>query len=180
MRMKKAEQNRRMSEFQERCRALGLSVTYQRLAIYRALIQLDGRHPTPDDVYRLVRRAYPSISLATVYKTLERLERAGLVARPSVLHETARYEHRVGHHHHLVCVACKRLEDVLPEDLGASALPSDPRRFVLPDALRREYEVLDWSITFKGLCRACRKAGAAGNGAGGAAPARTAATARPT
>ncbi|HVY61819.1 MAG TPA: transcriptional repressor, partial [Planctomycetota bacterium] len=128
--MNRAEVNQRLKEFQERCRALGLSVTYQRLEIYRALLRLEG-HPSPDDVYQLVKRAYPSISLATIYKTLERLERAGLIAKPNIIHETARYEHRTSHHHHLVCTGCKRLEDLAPEELR-SRLPRDAQELGLP------------------------------------------------
>jgi Fur family transcriptional regulator, peroxide stress response regulator len=160
--MTKSDQNRLMREFQERCRTLGLSVTYQRLSIYRALLQLTG-HPSPDDVYQLVKRAYPSISLATVYKTLERLERAGLISKPNIIHETARYEHRVGHHHHLVCVSCKRLDDLDPDELAAD-LPREAQHLGLPESVRREYEISDYTITFRGVCRACKRSGANGNG----------------
>jgi Fur family peroxide stress response transcriptional regulator len=154
--MNKADQNRKMREFQEKCRELGLSVTYQRLSIYRALLQI-GTHASPDEVFQLVRRAYPSLSLATVYKTLERLERAGLIAKPNLLHDTALYEHRVGHHHHVVCTACKRLTDLDPDDIDA-ALPRAPRDLGVREAVAREFDLQDYSITFRGVCRACRKA----------------------
>ena len=153
--MNRAEVNQRLKEFQEKCRALGLSVTYQRLAIYSALLKLEG-HPSPDDVYQLVKKTYPSISLATIYKTLERLERSGLIAKPNLIHETALYEARTEHHHHLVCTACKRLADLGPDELR-SRLPRDAQDLGLPETVRREYEISDYTITFKGLCRACKK-----------------------
>jgi Fur family transcriptional regulator, peroxide stress response regulator len=114
-------------------------------------------------VYQLVKRAYPSISLATVYKTLERLERGGLISKPNIIHETARYEHRVAHHHHLVCVSCKRLEDLEASDLGVE-LPREAHHLGLPESVRREFEISDYTITFRGLCRTCKRSG--GNGKG--------------
>jgi Fur family peroxide stress response transcriptional regulator len=152
--MNKAELNERMRGFRERCRALGLSVTYQRLSIYKALLQLNG-HPSPDEIYKVVRKAYPSISLATIYKTLERLERVGIIGKASLIHETVRFDPRIDHHHHVVCGACKRIEDL---DAGALrlALPRTVEGMGLPEQVRRDFEVSDYQITFKGLCRACR------------------------
>ena len=56
----------------ERCREAGLNVTPQRIAIYRALLASED-HPTPEMLYRAVSRDMPSLSLATIYKTLDTL-----------------------------------------------------------------------------------------------------------
>ena len=153
--MNKADLNEKMRAFRERCRELNLSVTYQRLSIYKALLQLPD-HPSPDEIYKVVRKAYPSISLATIYKTLERLDRVGIIGKASPLHETVRFDPRVDHHHHVVCVDCKKVEDI---DAGAlrAALPRTAEAMGLPEHIRREYEITDYQITFKGLCKACRK-----------------------
>jgi Fur family peroxide stress response transcriptional regulator len=153
--MSKALLNEKMTRFRERCRELNLSVTYQRLSIYKALLQLPD-HPSPDEIYRVVRRSYPAISLATIYKTLERLEKAGIIAKATLLHETVRFDPRVDHHHHVVCVECKRIEDL---DAGAlkMQLPREVEAIGLPEAVRRNYDIADYQITFKGVCRACKR-----------------------
>ena len=61
-----------MAEFTERCRAGGLAVTPQRLAIIEALFAAND-HPRAERIFDDVRRRHPHISLATVHRTLETL-----------------------------------------------------------------------------------------------------------
>lgn len=166
--MKRSLLAQRMKAFRERCKDLGLSLTYQRLSIYKALLQVPD-HPSPDAIYQVVRKTYPSISLATVYKTLDRFEKSGLVSKVNPLHETARYDPKVEHHHHLVCTECKHVEDLDPQEL-TRPLPLDPRSLGLPEGRCRDFDVVDYTITFKGVCQACRRrlARAPRTGAGGA------------
>ena len=69
--------------FDEKCKSRGLSITVQRQKVYEALME-DKSHPTVDSVYLAVRKAIPTISRATVYRTLETLADEGLIQR--VLH----------------------------------------------------------------------------------------------
>jgi len=151
--MRRRELAERMARFREACRSLGLSATYQRLAIYKALVTLP--HPSPDEICRIVRKTYPSLSLATVYKTLERLERAGIAGKVNLLHEAARFEARPDPHHHVMCVDCKRIDDLEPASLGAP-LPATIDGLGLPDSVRRDYHLLGYSLMVRGLCRACQ------------------------
>ncbi len=154
--MNKSLLNQRMEAFRNRCKDLGLAFTYQRLSTYRALLQAD-HHPSPEDLFRVVKEAYPSISLATIYKTLDRFEKLGLIAKVNVLHETARYDPRTEHHHHVVCVDCKRCEDVEPEALAAWGLPRDVAGLGLPEPTVAGWDLRDYSIMFQGLCRDCAR-----------------------
>ena len=151
--MDRAQLNARLQAFRDRCRSLGMAATVQRLAIYKALLQHHD-HPSPDAVYRAARRAVPALSLATVYKTLDVFDRVGLARVVNPLHAEARYDARVDHHHHLVCVRCKRLDDVEASLLRAQ-VPRTLEAIGLPEAARRDFDVVDWQITFRGLCRAC-------------------------
>ena len=63
-----------IESFLNRCRAAGLAVTPQRLAIFRRLVATD-RHPSAEELHAVVRREMPTLSLATVYKTLDTLAR---------------------------------------------------------------------------------------------------------
>ena len=88
-----------------------MAVTPQRLAVLRALLE-SGDHPRADRIYARVRREHPHISLATVHRTLERLCDVGEASKVTPLHETARYDGNTRPHHHVVCVRCKRVEDL--------------------------------------------------------------------
>ena len=63
-----------------------MNVTPQRVAVYRALLQAED-HPSPEELYRRVRRRMPSLSLATIYKALDALTRLGVAREVSVISE---------------------------------------------------------------------------------------------
>ena len=60
------------------CEAKGLRVTPQRIAIYDAL-RGHHNHPTAEMIYHSLRPTHPSMSLATVYKTMEIFEKLALL-----------------------------------------------------------------------------------------------------
>ena len=89
----------------------GLPITAQRLAVLRAV----SRHPhaTADDLADAVRGQLGSISRQSIYNVLNVLTDKGILRRIQPADSPARYEDRIGdNHHHLVCRACGRTEDV--------------------------------------------------------------------
>jgi Fur family transcriptional regulator, peroxide stress response regulator len=105
----------RSAEFAARCRDGGLAVTPQRTAIIEALLASTD-HPTAEHIYAAVRRRYPHISLATVHRTLETLCRIREARKVTLLHDVARYDGNVEPHHHVLCVRCRRVNDIeIPE-----------------------------------------------------------------
>lgn len=89
----------------------GLHVTAQRLAVLQAVDA--SPHSTADQVADLARGHLGSISRQSVYDTLSVLTDKGVLRRIHPEGSAARYESRVGdNHHHIVCRACGRLEDV--------------------------------------------------------------------
>ncbi len=113
-----------LDELAARCRAHGVKATPQRLEIFRALLETD-EHPSPEAVYRVVKARMPTVSLATIYKTLEALHAAGLARLVSHAGETKRYDGKLEPHHHLVCRACGRIIDFVHPAFQSLALP-DP------------------------------------------------------
>jgi Fur family peroxide stress response transcriptional regulator len=114
----------RMDVMVERCRSKRMSVTPQRLAIYRALLEAED-HPSPEMLYRRIHPEMPSLSLATVYKTLDALVDLALVQEVSVGSETKRYDANLERHHHVVCIDCGMISDFYDRTLDAV---SPPRR----------------------------------------------------
>ena len=123
----------------------GLKRTPQRLAI---LDYLDGNtsHPSAEDIYRAVTKKYDSMSFATVYNTLNALTRCGAVQEITVDPERKRYDPDVSHHHHFLCISCRKIVDITEEI--AVDLPKDTAR---------DFTVIGSHVEFYGHCTACRK-----------------------
>jgi len=137
----------RLAEFAARCRASGLAVTPQRLAIIRALLA-SGEHPSADAVFETVRREHPHVSLATVHRTLDTLCEIGEARKVTPLHDSARYDGNVTPHHHVVCVRCHRIRDVeIPE---AQSLLEGRENI-------GDFRVLGTSVEILAVCGACAR-----------------------
>jgi Fur family transcriptional regulator, peroxide stress response regulator len=109
------------AEFEQACRARGVRVTPQRLAVYRALAA-DLTHPTADTVLGGLRDEMPSLSPASVYRILESLEHEGLVRRVGTTDGIARYDANLERHQHLVCRKCGRMTDFQSPELSSIRL----------------------------------------------------------
>jgi len=133
----------------ERCRAAGIAVTPQRLAIFRRLAATD-RHPSAEELYADVRREMPTLSLATVYKTLDTLAGIGVVRPVSRLGARGRWDANLAPHHHLVCTVCGTVTDVAEPRLEAAARPA------AAVAARHGFEAAGHSVEIFGRCATCR------------------------
>ena len=101
----------RLGEFVVRCRKRGIALTPQRLAVIRALLASEN-HPSSDEISAAVRRQHPHVSLATVHRILEQFCEVGEARKVTLLHDFARYDGNVEPHHHVLCVRCRRVQDV--------------------------------------------------------------------
>lgn len=128
----------------ELLRQRGLRVTGPRVAVLSFLASTDS-HPTAEEVETAVNAEGQVLSRASVYNVLHSLTRSGLVADMTSKDGPARYDAHVAPHHHLVCRACGKVEDVPWEDFGVA------ERGVLPDG--RTVRTL--SLTLDGLCAGC-------------------------
>jgi Fe2+ or Zn2+ uptake regulation protein len=131
----------------EALRARGLRVTPQRIAIARALRELDG-HVTAEVVYGHVSTQMPGVSLPTVYAALELLQQLGLIRRVATEGGTVVWDARVADHHHAVCTRCGVIVDVDAE-LDQSG--------VMAAAQAAGFAVDDAQLVVRGLCAACRQ-----------------------
>ena len=132
-------------ELREQFKAKGVPLTHQRLAVYE---ELSGRHdhPSAESLYASLKKAYPSLSLATVYKTLQTLHEMGMVSRVDSPTAQARYDAIVETHHHAVCTSCGRIEDLFDARLDKLPAPKAPG-----------FVPAGHSVHFHGLCAACAK-----------------------
>lgn len=129
----------------EQFRARGLKVTPQRQSIFRALSSSTA-HPTAEAVYAAVSTEMPTISLRTVYQTLNDLTAMGELSTLDVGTGSTRFDPNLEPHHHLVCEACGRIDDLHVDFPGVTVPTSDEAR---------GFHVTATEIVFRGRCATC-------------------------
>ena len=127
-------------------RSRGLRVTPQRLAIFRALTS-PTRHHTAEGVYAAVSPELPTISLRTVYQTLNELSAMGELSALNLGTGSTRFDPNLDPHHHLVCEVCGRIDD----------LPHEFPGVVLPALVAERFTVSATEIVFRGQCADCNQ-----------------------
>ncbi|PHV71659.1 transcriptional repressor [Sporanaerobium hydrogeniformans] len=88
-----------------------LKVTPQRLCIFKILCETT-EHPTAEAIYNSLKNEFPTMSLATVYKTLDTLVQHGLIQQLNVGEDSFRYDATVLSHPHVKCVKCGQVMDI--------------------------------------------------------------------
>src|ERR1035437_6006663 len=134
-----------LHKFRELCRQRDLAGTHQRITIYEALSSMPG-HPSPEQVYDRVRQQIPSISLATVYKTINTFIETGIVHEASLHHGSTRLDSNLEPHHHMVCTKCKTIFDLKQGAIGP---------VLLKGALPNGFRVQRLSVEVLGLGERC-------------------------
>ena len=111
------------------------------------LLSVANYHPTVNDLFNILKTSFPNISLATVYRNLEYLNRAGRVVRIDVPNKPAHYDGNIKEHYHIRCLVCGDIKDVwINYDL------IDENRL---EAIISDYELKGYDICFVGICRKC-------------------------
>ncbi len=88
----------------------GLKVTSQRLVIYQSLLMAED-HPSADMIFDRIKEMHPSISLGTVYKTMETLVDAGLAKKVKTSDDLLRFDAKTGLHNHIYCSNTDQIMD---------------------------------------------------------------------
>jgi len=88
-------------ELSDKCIRAGIKMTEQRRVILQVLTGAED-HPSVESVFERARAIDASVSMATVYRTLNLLDELELVARRDFNRTFARFEVNATHHHHLI------------------------------------------------------------------------------
>jgi Fur family peroxide stress response transcriptional regulator len=97
-------------ELIDNLRKQGYRVTPQRLSICK-LILSSKDHPSAEQIYHEVKKTYPTISLATVYLTLDLLRNLGLVQELGFSDRSSRYDPNNSPHINIICPKCGKIYD---------------------------------------------------------------------
>jgi Fur family peroxide stress response transcriptional regulator len=130
----------------EALRKKGYKATPQRIAICRLALK-SRAHPTAQRIYSEVKELQPTVSLATVYKTLQILTELGLIQELDFPQSQARFDSYVEPHINLVCLRCGNIRDV--EDPAA-------REIIARIAATAEFTRTGQRLDIYGICNECR------------------------
>ena len=123
-----------------------LKLTPQRLAVYQYL-KSTNEHPSAEIIYNALQATYPTMSLATVYKSLKTLVEVNLVQELNVGEGNFRYDANCFEHCHIQCVKCSKVEDLMN-------LPLPNLNSIVEE--NSDYKV-NWNkVFFYGLCKECQ------------------------
>ncbi|MCK4739712.1 MAG: transcriptional repressor [Deltaproteobacteria bacterium] len=108
----------------EKYKKSGVKLTPQRLAIIKFL-EGNTSHPTADDIFKSIKKDYPTISFATVYNTLEMLKTNNGLVEVTINPERKHYDPNVETHHHAICKSCGLIVDIFTDFSKALGVVED-------------------------------------------------------
>ena len=138
----------RVDKWLEKLHESGYRLTGPRYFVIEILAQSE-RALSPSEVYQQARKQYPTIGLVSVYRTVEKLERLGLIQR---VHQPDKCQAYIaafsGHEHLLVCSTCGLVEFFKGDDLAP-----------LVGRVEKEsgYCVKEHWLQLFGLCKRCQQ-----------------------
>lgn len=104
-------------------------------------------HPTADEVYDIVRKRIPRVSLGTIYRNLEILSENGQIQKLEGGGTQRRFDGNTGNHYHLRCLVCGRILD----------LPTQPLKEIEKAVFDlADYEIRHYKLDLIGVCPPCQ------------------------
>lgn len=107
-----------MTELERKCIDAGLKMTGQRRAILQVLAHADD-HPSVETLYQRSKEKDSSISIATVYRTLNLLGQMNLVRKHDFNQNHARFEANLEQHYHFIDVNTGEVVEFKDKELDA-------------------------------------------------------------
>jgi Fur family transcriptional regulator, peroxide stress response regulator len=122
-------------------------ITPQRIAIIKYLLKTDV-HPNAEEIYQVIQKDFPMISMATVYKTLDFLKNMGILHKVGTSNGKNRFEANIEKHVNMICTKCGKIEDVY-EQIVLSQLENEIIK-------KSNYHIVSRRIEFYGYCKNCK------------------------
>ncbi len=142
-----ADPKNRFDAIIQKLRDNGHKITPQRLAIGQILADSEG-HPSAENIHDRLKKDFPTMSLATVYRNLLLLKSLGEVLELGFPDGSNRYDGKTpSPHPHLICIRCKKIVD---PDLDSL----DVMKKEL--ALETGFKILSHRLDFFGICGVCQ------------------------
>jgi Fur family ferric uptake transcriptional regulator/Fur family peroxide stress response transcriptional regulator len=119
-----------------------LKATIQRTSILESID--DAGHINIDDIYDNVKKQYPTLSLATIYKNIIVMQENNVIVEVPMNGEKSKYELKKEEHMHLICESCGYIMD--------TAITSQTKEVLVIE----NFQVKSSQINLFGLCQKCQ------------------------
>ncbi len=124
-------------------------MTKQREVILEELRKLKT-HPTAVELYEILRKKMPKISLGTVYRNLEIMAEEGIIKKLEIPGREKRWDGDISKHFHLRCVKCGKVEDIFVNEKDILKMEE-----ILKNYISENSEVEDLNLEVVGICSDC-------------------------
>jgi Fur family ferric uptake transcriptional regulator len=121
-----------------------LRVTPQRRVILEELRKVDT-HPTADELYEMVRKRLPKVSLGTIYRNLDLLSSEGIIQKLQVGNSQMRFDGNPESHMHITCLQCGRVADIF----------HGPDTSRICQKVETDFTVMGCTVFLYGMCPEC-------------------------
>jgi Fur family peroxide stress response transcriptional regulator len=130
----------------QKLRDKGHRITPQRLAIVKILAKSEG-HPSVENIHGEIKKDFPTMSLATVYKNISLIKSIGEVLELGFPDGSNRYDgNKPTPHPHVICIKCKKIVD--PDLHNLDEITKEV-------ALETNFKILNHRLDFFGICSNC-------------------------
>ncbi len=116
-----------------------LKATIQRTNILKSINRVG--HINIDEIYEELKKHYPTISLATIYKNIILMVRQNIIVEIPINGKKSKYELKKDDHIHLICKSCGNIED---RDLNSCDIDIE------------NFQIVSKQINLYGLCKNCQ------------------------
>lgn len=143
------EYEKLLEEFKALLKKNGEKFTIQREVILETLYNSD-EHLTPEALHQLIQKQHPELKtgIATIYRTLSRLEESDIVTSLSFGVQGKKYELGAkDHHDHMICTECGSIIEFVDEEI-------EKRQHKIADEFG--FKMTDHSMQIYGICRDCQ------------------------
>ena len=119
-------------------------MTLQRLAVLEFL-EGNTNHPKVEEIYRNLKKKYPTLSQAPIYTSLQVLRKTGEIQELTIRKEKTCFDSNAKPHHHFYCQECKKILNI------EISCPVAEKQWV------DGHKVKEVQAYFYGICNYCLK-----------------------
>lgn len=141
-----ADHKKRFDIIIRKLRDNGHKMTPQRLAIVKILAKSEG-HPSVEDIHAQIKKDFPTMSLATVYRNIVLIKSLGELLELGFPDGSNRYDGNTPYPHpHIICIKCKKIVDLDLDSLD------DMQHEIAEET---DFKILNHRLDFFGICSNC-------------------------
>ena len=141
-----ADHKKRFEIITQKLRDKGHKITPQRLAIVKILAKSEG-HPSVENIYEQIKKGFPTMSLATIYRNIILIKSLGEVLELGFPDGSNRYDgNKPTPHPHVICIKCKKIVDPDLDSLD------EMKKEVAEET---NFKILNHRLDFFGICNEC-------------------------